>query len=219
MLKFLCKLLALALLAMLATGCASNAPTQDYTAYKASKPRSILVLPPVSESLDVNAGFGVLSQVTYPLAEAGYYVLPVSLVSETFKQNGMTTANDIQSVSPAKLRTIFGADAVLYLDVHEYGVHYQVFDSVARVAVSAKLVDLRSGTALWSGSAVASSAENQNNNNLGLVGMLIQAAIKQVVNNVSDASYPVAGVASQRLLSVGANGLLYGPYSPHYGTD
>ena len=35
-----------------------------------------------------------------------------------------------------------------------------------------------------------------------------------------DAGYPIAGVASQRLLSAGRPGaLLYGPRSPKYGTD
>lgn len=221
MLKHMTKVSVLALCAALLTGCASQAPKIDYTAYKASKPHSILVLPPVSEATDINAGNGVMAQMTYPLAEAGYYVLPVTLVSETFKQNGMTTANDMHAVPAAKLRQIFGADAALYVDVTKYGVSYQVFDSVATVTVKAKLVDLRSGTALWEGSASASSSENDNNNNnLGLVGMLVQAAIKQVVNKVNDAAYPVAGVASQRLLSAGhANGLLYGPRSAKYGTD
>lgn len=221
MLKMIRNFSVLAVL-LLATGCATQQRQIDYTAYKASKPRSILVLPPVSEAIDVNAGFGVLSQTSYPLAEAGYYVLPVSLVSETFKQNGMSTANDIHAISPQKLRAIFGADAALYLDVTKYGVSYQVFDSVANVEVQGKLVDLRSGTTLWTGSASASSSENNNNNNsnLGLVGLLIQAAVKQVVNHVSDAAYPVAATANQRLLSAGrANGILYGPYSPRYNTD
>jgi hypothetical protein len=96
-----------------------------------------------------------------------------------------------------------------------------VFDSVATVTVQAKLVDLRTGTTLWQGSASANSNENNNNNSnsFGLVGLLIQAAVKQVVNKASDAAYPVAGVTSQRLLHTGANGLLYGPRSARYGTD
>lgn len=222
MLKYLTKTAIVAVLAALVTGCASQAPKLDYTAFKASKPHSILVLPPVSESTDINAGNGVLAQATYPLAEAGYYVLPVALVSETFKQNGMTIANDIQAVAPAKLRQIFGADAALYINVIKYGVSYQVLDSEAQVTVQAKLVDLRSGTALWEGKASASSNEQNNNNSngLGLVGLLIQAAVKQVVNKASDAAYPVAGLANQRLLSAGgANTILYGPRSAKYGTD
>ena len=60
-------------------GCAKPAPPYDYTAFTRSKPRSILVLPPLNSSPEVKAGHGVLAQVAFPLAESGYYVLPVSL--------------------------------------------------------------------------------------------------------------------------------------------
>jgi hypothetical protein len=58
------------LLAVLATGCATQKP-YDYAAFKESKPKSILVLPPLNSSPDVAATYGMLSQVTYPLAETG----------------------------------------------------------------------------------------------------------------------------------------------------
>ncbi|MBA4708359.1 DUF799 domain-containing protein [Aquitalea aquatica] len=208
--------------AALLSACASQPPAKrDYTAYKQSNPKTILVLPPLNNSPDVNASYSVLSQLSYPLAESGYYVLPVALVDATFKQNGLTVAGDIHQVAPAKLREIFGADAALFVTVSKYGSTYTVLDSVTVVTASARLVDLRSGTELWSGSASASSAENQNNNSGGgLVGMLISAAIRQVANNLSDSGHDVAGMTSQRLLSAGyPNGLLFGPHSPRYGTD
>ena len=158
-------------------------------------------------------------QVTYPLAEACYYVLPIALVDETFRQNGLTTANDIQGVPPAKLHDIFGADAALYITVTEYGTKYMLISSDTAVTASAKLVDLRTGTTLWTGSARASSEEG-NNNGGGLVGMLITAAVKQVINSSTDAAHPIAGITSARLLSAGQRtGILYGPRNPKYGTD
>lgn len=87
------------MMALLLTGCATPVAT-DYTDFKQSKPKSILVLLPQNQSPEVDASHGVLSQVTYPLAEAGYYVLPVAVVEETFKQNGMTNAGDISAASP-----------------------------------------------------------------------------------------------------------------------
>ena len=83
----------------------------------------------------------MLSQATVPLAESGYYVLPVALVEETFRQNGLTVPADIHAVPVAKLREIFGADAALYVTVTEYGSKYQVISSVTRVAANARLVD------------------------------------------------------------------------------
>ncbi|MGV8904955.1 MAG: DUF799 domain-containing protein [Pseudomonas sp.] len=200
-------------------GCAPQ-KTIDYSAFKQSRPSSIVVLPPLNESPDVKATYSMLSQITYPLAEAGYYVMPVALVDETFRQNGLTTPNDIHQVAPAKLREIFGADAALYISVIKYGTSYIVISSQTVVTATAKLVDLKTGTTLWTGTATASSDEGNNNSGGGLVGMLITAAVKQIINSSTDASHPIAGITSQRLLSAGHNaGLLYGPRSPKFGTD
>ncbi|CRY55912.1 MULTISPECIES: DUF799 domain-containing protein [Yersinia] len=206
------------MMALLLTGCAK--PVQhDYSAFKQSKPKSILVLLPQNQSPEVAASHGMLSQVTLPLSEAGYYVLPVAVVEETFKQNGMTNAGDISAASPAKLHKIFGADAVLYITVVQYGTSYQIITSDTRVTANAKLVDLRNGQLLWSGSATASSNEGDNSSG-GIIGMLVQAAVSQISNTLTDRSHDIAGVTSARMLTAGTpNGILYGPRSPMYGKE
>ncbi|MEL4888748.1 DUF799 domain-containing protein [Pectobacterium betavasculorum] len=205
--------------ALVLTGCAKPVP-YDYTSFKQSKPKSILVLPPVNHSPDVKASYSLLSQVTYPLAESGYYVLPVAVVDETFKQNGLSTASDIHALSTAKLHQIFGADAALYLDVKEYGTSYIVINSETRVSADARLVDLRTGKLLWSGSATASSNEQQSNSNGGIIGILVQAAVSQIADTISDKGHDVAGVTSARLLAAGhSRGMLYGPRSLQFGKE
>jgi hypothetical protein len=205
--------------AILAAGCAAPVKQLDYTAFKQSRPKTILILPPLNESPDVKATYGMLAQMSYPLAEAGYYVLPVALVDETLKQNGMTAAADSHAIAPAKLQEIFGADAALYVTVSKYGSVYTVLNSAVVVTANAKLMDLKSGALLWSGTASASSAEGSNSGG-GLIGALVTAAVNQIVNNVTDRGFTIAGLTSQRLLSAQQpNGILYGPYSPKYGTD
>jgi hypothetical protein len=198
------------------SGCVST-PTYDYTALRAAKPASILVLPPKNSSPDVNATASVLAQLTFPLAELGYYVVPVALMDTAFKENGVTTADDAQNISAARLSKIFGADTALFTEITEFGSSYKVISSETAVTVKARLVDLRSGALLWEGSARASSAEQQNNNTGGLAGMLIKAVVDQIVNNIADSSYTYAGIADNRLLSPRPAGLLYGPRSPFYG--
>jgi len=96
---------------------------------------------------------------------------------------------------------------------------YILFASDTSVTATAKLVDLKTGTTPWTGSARESSEEG-NNNAGGLVGMLITAVVKQVINSSTDAAHPIAGIASTRLLSAGPRtGILYGPRSPKYGSD
>ncbi len=209
---------ALLCVAAVLGGCAAP-PAYDYTAYRQSRPRSILVLPPLNNAPDVRATYSLLSTVTQPIAEAGYYVFPVALVDQTFKENGLMLAGDMHQAPLSKIRDIFGTDAVLYLTIEQYGASYKVIDSTVVVTVKGQLVDARNGQVLWEGRAGASDAEGRSSNQGGLVGLLVTAVVRQVINSSSDSGYPVARVASQRLLSPRVNGLLYGPRSPLYLQD
>lgn len=202
-------------------GCAGQ-PKQalDHAAFRESRPRAILVLPPLNNTLEPRASYSMLAQVTQPLAESGYYVVPVALVDETLRENGIVQAADAHALPAAKLREIFAADAALYLTMTQYGTRYQVLDSVTAVAAEAVLKDLRSDRVIWTGSARASSAEQQNQQQGGLAAALISALVKQVVGTTTDQSHPMAGLVSQRLLKAGRpDGLLYGPRSPKYQSD
>jgi hypothetical protein len=210
------------LAAVLLAGCAVPQRHVDYTSFRKSQPRSVLILPPVNDTNDTAASYSLLSQLTLPVAEAGYYVVPVAVMEETFKQNGLTTPNDIQAVSMDKLREYFGADAVIYPRVTKYGSVYQIVDSTTIVSASAKMVDLRTGDTLWVGSASANGKELGGNVNVGggIIVALVQAAVKQVAHSVTDESHDVAALAANRLLKAGPpDGLLYGPRSPKVGTD
>lgn len=194
------RLALLGLVAVLLVGCASKPKAPREPEPWASRPASLLVLPPINDSRDVKAPWGVLAQATAPLAEAGYYVLPVAVVAQTLRDNGMTVAEDIHAISPAKLREIFGADAAVYLRVRQYGNVYAVVEAEALVTVDARIVDLRSGRELWAGSATASSTEGRDRSNLAV--MIVQAVFEQLINVATDASYKVAGRANQRLLGL-----------------
>jgi len=199
-------------------GCATKAPPYDYSAFMKARPATLLVMPPVNESPEIKATPGVWSHATLPLAEAGYYVLPVTLVDETFRQNGVNSANDANEIPLPKLRDFFGADAAVYMKVKKYGTSYNVLASETRVEVEARIVDLRSGELLWQGTAVATSAEEQQQSQGGLVGLLVTAIVKQIIGTATDASYRYAGIANQRMLGAPRyNGVLPGPRSPDYG--
>jgi len=205
-------------LALVLAGCAVPQRNVDYSAFRESNPASILVLPPLNISVEPAASAAVLAQATYPLAESGYYVVPVALMEETFRQNGLFTADEIHAVPAAKLREIFGADAALYMTVKQYGSSYRVVTSSTIVEIDAALVDLRTGAKLWDGTKVV--AQRSDGGGGGLLGMLVQAIVDQVVNTLSDRSYALAGMADQMLLRAGQpGGLLYGPRSAHYATQ
>jgi hypothetical protein len=190
----------------------------DYSALRAHKPRSILVLPPLNESTDVTGTYGFLSTVTAPIAEQGYYVYPVAVVDQYLKENGLPTAGEMHQVPLAKLREIIGADAVLYLDVVQYGSKYHLISSDTIVAVKGRLVDATSGDVLWEGSTVAQ--QNSNGNGSGnLLADALAALITQAINSKTDQGHRVSALASQQLFLAPGRGLPYGPHHPKYGTD
>ncbi len=212
------QLLALSIVVALFSGCAvAPKSNRNLAAYNTNMPKSILVLPPVNESPDTRATYGYWATVTLPVAEAGYYVFPISVVDTMFKENGVTNGFDAQAIAPQKLQEIFGADAALYVKVKEYGSKYQVIQSVATVAVEAKLIDLKTGTLLWEGEKKIQQANN--NGNAGLVGMLVGALVDQISNHLSDRAYMLSGNVSSQLYTPQLNlqkGLLFGPRSPNY---
>jgi len=209
--------LALGIAASALGGCAASKPL-DYGPYLDHMPRSILVLPPLNESPAVDAPYGLLSTVTSPIAERGYYVFPVAVVDQMMKENGCPTSGEMHQVPIDRLRAVFGADAVLYLTVKQWGTKYQVISSNTTVAVVGRLVDTRTGTELWSGSglAVRDSSSGQNS----LAAMLVAAVVNQVASSMVDYSHDIAPIASAALVGADTDrGMLAGSRSPAYEED
>lgn len=199
-------------------GCASNTTTPDYTLIHQYRPCSILVLPPLNETTDLKATYSVLSTVSKPLAEMGYYVYPVAVIDRFLKENGLPTPGEMHQIPLSKIDEIIGADAVLYLVVNDYGTKYAILDSSTVVQVTARMVDVKTGTLIWDGrvrSQVSSSSESND-----IVGMLVTAALDQVISQSTDKAHTLAEKASDCLfMSCREKRLPYGPYRPEYETE
>lgn len=200
-------ILVLAAAISLLTGCVT-VPPKDYTAFRAHQPKSILVLPPANETVEVLANYSVLTTVTQPLAELGYYVYPVVVVDQFMKANGISVPQEMHAVPLEKLHSTFGADSVLYITVEKYGSKYQVISSNVFVFARAKLVDCRSGTVLWEG-----SIQHQQAGSAGL----IEALVEQVINKLADGAHGAATMASFIMFNAPNQGLLRGARHPEFG--
>jgi hypothetical protein len=206
--------LLLAAAAAALAACESTPPF-DYTLFHQHQPRSILVLPPLDNTPEVEAAYAYLSTVTRPLAERGYYVFPVAVVDRMLRDNGLPGPGEMHAVPLTRLGEVFGADAVLYITLSDWGTSYRVLDSATEVTASARLVDVASGVEIWHGqnSAVYSSSSGQSD----ILGMLIGAVVNQVMTSVSDPSLDVARDCNAGLFCREDHGLLYGPYNKEYG--
>lgn len=196
-------------LLLFVVGCASE--PYNYENFKAAKPRSILILPPMSHSTDVRATYSYLSTVTMPVAEKGFYVFPVAIIDQMMKENGLPSANEMHQASVKKIREIINPDAILYLTLERYGTSYVVVDSQTTVTVSGKLISAITGEIIWEGRA---SANDGSQSSGGVAGALLGAVIKQAVNSSTDQAHNIAPQANQTLFYTENHGLLNGPYHP-----
>jgi hypothetical protein len=201
---------ALACIVAMTSGCATVTP-YDYTAFERSRPRSIVVIPPNNNSVEVNAPYIYLSTITRPLAEKGYYVFPVFMIDYFLKENGLPTPEEMNGIPLNKIGEHIGADAVLYITVEEWGQKYQVIQSVTKVRATLKLVDVKTGTLLWDSTAVAQQSSGDGGG--GLAGMLVSAIITQVLSStVSDPTPGLARQANYSAIHSQLRGLPDGPY-------
>jgi len=192
------------------TGCVTPQP-YDYTALQNSKPRSIVVIPPLNNSVEVGAPYVFLSTISRPLAEKGYYVFPVSVIDNFLKQNGLPTPAEMNTIPLDKIREHIGADSVLYVSIEEWGQSYQLVSSVTVVKAHLKLVDTRTGKLLWHSTAFAQKSSGDGGG--GPLGALIGAIVEQIASSIIDHTPVLSRQANSHAVFNSVNGLLNGPYA------
>jgi hypothetical protein len=195
----------------------SCAVKANYGLYRSHMPRSILVLPPLNESMAVNAPYTYLSTVSRPLAESGYYVFPVAVIDAFMKDNGLPTPGEMHTVPLDKIKEVIGADAVLYVTIEGWGQKYLVISSTTIVKARARLVDVATGATLWMGTAHI--ARGSGGGQSGIVGLLVAAVVHQIVASMTDPTHELSREATSLMVFNSDNGLLFGPRHPKYDAD
>ncbi len=137
---------------LLLAGCATP-PAEpegyDYSAFRSADPRSILIVPVVNNSVDVDAADYFLSAISRPVAERGYYVFPVNMVKRVMEDDGLADANMVHAADPTRLAALFGADAVLYISIERWDARYAVLSTTVTVEFRYVLKDGHTGQVLW----------------------------------------------------------------------
>ena len=193
------------------SACATQQP-YDYTALQESKPRSIVIIPPSNNTVEVNAPYIFLSTISRPLAEKGYYVFPVSVIDQFLKENGLQTPAEMNTIPLKKIAQHIGADAVLYVTIDSWGQKYQILASTTIVTSKLKLVDIKTGMTLWEATAHAEKSSDSGSGSLA--GALIAALVTQIAGSVMDQTPQVSRLANNLAINNGKRGLLNGPYAP-----
>lgn len=199
----------------LMTGCATSTPVErDLSAFRAAAPRSILVVPAVNRSLDVDAPSYLLSALPVPLAERGYYVFPVHTVRTVLEQEGWYEAEQVRQQPTLALAKLFGADAVLYVTINRWDAQYAILSTTVTVDFSYQLV-ARDGTEIWKADKqMQYSPQAGNNSSSSPLAQLLAAALGAALTRAAPNYMPLTQQANREVFSNPATSIPNGPYRP-----
>jgi hypothetical protein len=204
------------LLCLALSSCAKRA--YDYSEFYAHQPRSILVVPILNETVEIMAPDLLISSVSYPLGERGYYVFPVHLTDVLLKDLGLPEAGLVQQLPPKKFYEYFGADAVLFMKIKDWSSKYIVISNTKEISVEYVLLDTRTGAVLWSHAQYIQQSSGDGGG--GIVGALVNAAVDKVIAEAMESQYrPLARQVNFMAFTSTRVGLPAGPYHSKHGKD
>ncbi len=210
-------ILAAALLVNMA-GCVNAPRKADFTRLRTERPSSILVVPVINKSVDVNAPEYFLATISKPLAERGYYVFPVNMVRSVLADDGLSDAHLVHTGDPHRLGELFGADSVMYISIERWDARYVVLSTAVTVELNYSLKSTKTGAELWTNHQLLVYQPHNNNNSGGLAGLLadvIAAAITKAAPNY----VPLAQQANGLAINTKGTGLPAGPHDALYLND
>ncbi len=199
------------LAAVLLTGCVTQPVKKDMSAFMAAAPRSILVVPTINKSLDVDAPSYVLAALPVPVAEKGYYVFPVNTTKYVLEQEGYYEGERIHQQPTESLAKLFGADAVLYVSINRWDAQYAFIATTVTVDFDYRLVS-KDGTEIWNENKRMQYSPQNNNNAGSPLAMLISAAISAALTRAAPNYMPLTQQANHQVFVMGVNPLPDGPY-------
>lgn len=200
---------------ILLTGCAAVVPHKDYTNFRLEDPKSILIVPVVNRSVDVDAPDYFLSTATFPFAERGYYVFPVNIVKHLLEDDGLSDADLVHSADPTRVAELFATDAVLYISINRWDAKYMLIKTDVTVQFAYSLKSGKTGETLWEGEETIVYSSGQGNSSGGLLEAVILAAVVKAAPNYLPLARQANGNAVNRL----HQGLPAGPYHEKYNQD
>ena len=199
-------------------GCATTGRNKDYAAFRAANPHSILIVPVVNRSVDVNAPDYLLSTVTIPLAEKGYYVFPVNLVKRALEDDGLSDADMVHNASTAKLCDLFGADAVLYVSIERWDARWVLLSTRVTVELTYTIKDGKTEQTLWQQKETMVYVPQASNSG-NLLGDLIADVVTAAITKAAPNYMPLAHQANARAFQPAGTGIPAGPYHDSYKKD
>ncbi len=203
--------------AVLCSGCV-NLVTKETAfpgMYGELKPKTLVVVPAVNNTTAADAPNYLNVTITQPLADSGYYVLPLPLVSAVFQTEGVVDGAQIQGFPPELFKRNFGADAVLFITINEWERNYYVIAGNVTVGLDYLLLSTESGETLWSysGQVVMDTSGSSSSGNP--LADLIANTISTAISTAATRYVSVASMVHSQVLTT----IPVGSYHPKFDLD
>ncbi len=144
---------------------------------------SVLVVPAINRSTAADAPDLYATTIAQPLAEAGYYVMPIPMVEMLLSMEGVTDGAQVKSIDSSKFKTMFGADSVLFVTINQWDTNYYVTGGNVTVGADFELVSTSTNESLWnySGLVVINTSGNSGNLLADVISTALTTALTDYV--------------------------------------
>lgn len=113
----------LSISAILLTSCGTTSKVTKSTAYKGmynEQPLTILLMPPINRSTNVESKEYFHSTLNVPLANAGFYVVPPFLSMDILKKESAYDSEMFLNAPLQKFQEVFGADLAVFTIINKW---------------------------------------------------------------------------------------------------
>ena len=202
---------SISLIIFLVSGCAEMGTKRDSypSMYTDRKPVSMLIVPAINESTAADAGDLLNVTVTQPFSNHGYYVMPMPIVADIFRREGILEGTQVKGLPTSIFKKNFGADSVLFMTIESWDKNYAILAGNVTVSIEYVLLSTETNEVLWSyDSTVVVDTSGSSGN---IFADLIATAVATGVADYVLIAYQVHATASEALP--------FGKYHPKSGLD
>lgn len=207
------RLIPTILLTVVVSSCGlTNQVTREsqYAAMYNDMPITLLVMPPINNTSNVEAKDLLYTSISRPLAEAGYYVISPLLAMDVLKAESAYDAEMFIDKPLTMFRDYFGADAVVFSQIDEWTKRGFGIDTKIRYIIKSAT----SGEVLFDRSCDLYLDLQQNSGNNSALGLLIDLTASAIATATTDHI-----VAARKANYYIFRDIPRGKYSPQYLQD
>ncbi len=197
------------------SSCTTTSEITKSTAYKGiydEKPLTVLLMPPINRSTNVEAKEYFHSTLNIPIANAGYYVIPPFLSMEILKRESAYDSDLFLNSPLDKFGEVFGADITVFTIIHKWDksglaakVHVEV-EYIIKSTKTNRIIYTRKGEVTYD-----ASVSSGINGGLGVLADMAASAINTAATKYVDVARACNAYTFKDLPA--------GKYSPLYRND